>query len=56
MKRFVNYLLIAVAIAFSGCVKKAGEPAAPAANVSGQEIEKKVDALLAKMTLDEKIG
>ncbi len=56
MKRFVNYLLIAVAIAFSGCVKKAGEPAAPAANVSGQEIEKKVDALLAKMTLEEKIG
>ncbi|HOI48007.1 MAG TPA: glycoside hydrolase family 3 N-terminal domain-containing protein, partial [Prolixibacteraceae bacterium] len=56
MKRFVNYLLIAVAIAFSGCVKKAGEPAAPAANISGQEIEKKVDALLAKMTLEEKIG
>jgi len=56
MKRFVNYLLIAVAIAVTGCVKKAGEPAAPAANVSEQEIEKKVDALLAKMTLDEKIG
>ena len=53
MSKIMNYLLIpAVSLMAAGCCSKSGAPAI----AQDPEVEKKVEEILADMTLEEKVG